>query len=507
MSSAIGNPTRASGLGVENTPNATQNTLKKIAKIAAQCLIFYTTAQVLCNINPYPESLPFNVGLIVLGGIFIAVGVLCARNHASKPSDILKGAGALGQKITATYIENHAKQQRTEFYNNDSEKGIKRGMVPDKLASWDVAYPEYAPISFTDKTVYNPETGVSAPWAAPNNRAEAWSHTYDCYQDCILVEDPITKEWYPKNPLGRTGIEGRGLLGNWGPNEAVDMCMTRVVEGRLQVALGLRIHDPNPSWAIVGGGMRDKMVDSTGNFIMETTPSGHQRVKLEHASVAGKRELFEEGVNLKKIEPSELEEKYSAAIQLLNGTYLSTELAGAPIFSESEKGDLSQAAQTLKIKSQKDISDLSDDMQDKICMHMAVQRAIFSKFIESGLAPKIWKGVVVDPRNTDDAWMQSVLINFNFNNLEKVFGPNITKVISLAGGDDIGADIIWADAEAVANRTWIHPLWAENLEATVDLVDHKTGNPISKKIPFHGTFASHHEMIGKLVDRYREAQD
>lgn len=34
-------------------------------------------------------------------------------------------------------------------------------------------------------------------------------------------------EQFPVNPRGRTGIAHRGLLGNWGPNHAVDAIITR----------------------------------------------------------------------------------------------------------------------------------------------------------------------------------------------------------------------------------------------------------------------------------------
>lgn len=32
---------------------------------------------------------------------------------------------------------------------------------------------------------------------------------------------------YPQNPIGRTGIIGRGVLGRWGPNHAADPVVTR----------------------------------------------------------------------------------------------------------------------------------------------------------------------------------------------------------------------------------------------------------------------------------------
>jgi ADP-ribose pyrophosphatase len=31
----------------------------------------------------------------------------------------------------------------------------------------------------------------------------------------------------PQNPIGRTGITGRGQLGKWGPNHAADPIVTR----------------------------------------------------------------------------------------------------------------------------------------------------------------------------------------------------------------------------------------------------------------------------------------
>ena len=69
---------------------------------------------------------------------------------------------------------------------------------------------------------------------------------------------------YPKNPEGRTGISGRGILGRWGPNHAADSIVTRwklengqkVFDARtkkpvLQMCV-IQRHDTN-EWAIPGG--------------------------------------------------------------------------------------------------------------------------------------------------------------------------------------------------------------------------------------------------------------
>lgn len=38
----------------------------------------------------------------------------------------------------------------------------------------------------------------------------------------------------PLNPMGRTGLRGRGTLGKWGPNHAADAIVSRMVNGTLQ---------------------------------------------------------------------------------------------------------------------------------------------------------------------------------------------------------------------------------------------------------------------------------
>lgn len=38
----------------------------------------------------------------------------------------------------------------------------------------------------------------------------------------------------PLNPMGRTGLCGRGNLGRWGPNHAADPIISRFVDGKLQ---------------------------------------------------------------------------------------------------------------------------------------------------------------------------------------------------------------------------------------------------------------------------------
>jgi 8-oxo-dGTP pyrophosphatase MutT (NUDIX family) len=61
----------------------------------------------------------------------------------------------------------------------------------------------------------------------------------------------------PMNPFGRTGIEGRGLLGKWGQNPAADPIITRYnpATGKLEMAV-IRRGDTD-EWAIPGGMVDD----------------------------------------------------------------------------------------------------------------------------------------------------------------------------------------------------------------------------------------------------------
>jgi ADP-ribose pyrophosphatase len=60
----------------------------------------------------------------------------------------------------------------------------------------------------------------------------------------------------PLNPIGRVGIQGRGVLGKWGPNHAADAIVTRIgpESGRLEVIL---VQRRSGEWALPGGMIDD----------------------------------------------------------------------------------------------------------------------------------------------------------------------------------------------------------------------------------------------------------
>ncbi|CAG9786785.1 unnamed protein product [Diatraea saccharalis] len=102
---------------------------------------------------------------------------------------------------------------------------IERFPVPNDKVGWSTEYNEYKPVDYTSPNING------KPWADPDigspNFVPKWnmidgtvdrSSHQGIYQ--ILNERP-------QNPIGRTGISGRGILGRWGPNHAADPVVTR----------------------------------------------------------------------------------------------------------------------------------------------------------------------------------------------------------------------------------------------------------------------------------------
>ncbi|XP_064425376.1 ADP-ribose pyrophosphatase, mitochondrial isoform X2 [Latimeria chalumnae] len=209
---------------------------------------------------------------------------------------------------------------------------VQRHEVPDCKVSWSVEWLEYRPPEHTNQAV------LAGPvWADPHIR----------------------------NPFGRTGLKGRGLLGRWGPNHAADPIITRWKRngGVARVTHPVSGHPilqfvsiqrrDSGEWAIPGG-----MVDPG-----------------EKISMTLKREFGEEALNMLKK-------------------------------SEQEKRELQEKLQKL--------------------------------FSQEHL--EVYKGYVDDPRNTDNAWIETVAINYHDESGE------ILEQLALEAGDDAGK-VKWVDMD------------------------------------------------------------
>lgn len=109
----------------------------------------------------------------------------------------------------------------------------QRFPIPVNKTSWDDEYPQYTP-------PYH--EGVGIPARDKTQLAPSYHYPHGVRVD---------ENGYPLNPAGRTGIQGRGDLWNWGPNHAADPILTRENDNVIEILLIRR--DDNNQYALPGG--------------------------------------------------------------------------------------------------------------------------------------------------------------------------------------------------------------------------------------------------------------
>ncbi|XP_077157062.1 ADP-ribose pyrophosphatase, mitochondrial isoform X2 [Paroedura picta] len=214
---------------------------------------------------------------------------------------------------------------------------VERSEVPNNKVDWLTKWEDYSPVEYTARSVL-----AGPQWADPEIGDKKFSPKFNEKDGQVERKSQsgiyTVENGRPRNPVGRTGISGRGLLGRWGPNHAADPVITRwkrdssgskmahPVSGKdILQFIAIKRKDCG-EWAIPGG-----MVDPG-----------------EKLSAALKREFGEEALN-------------------------SLQKSGA------EKQELEKQLNRL----------FSQD-------HFVV-----------------YKGYVDDPRNTDNAWMETEAVNYH----------------------------------------------------------------------------------------------
>lgn len=156
--------------------------------------------------------------------------------------------------------------------------------------SWSEADPTYKPIEFTHKAVLDNDcTKKDKGWADPAVVTPEFRKLMEERPSNAIVEGGkvIMVDGFPRNPIGRTGMTGRGLLGKYGPNYAADPLVTRFDPEKKTLQMVAIQRGDTGQWAIPGG-----MVDAG-----------------EAVSVTLRREFIEEARNLAKEDEKEVTEK------------------------------------------------------------------------------------------------------------------------------------------------------------------------------------------------------
>lgn len=141
----------------------------------------------------------------------------------------------------------------------------ERFPVPDHLVAWEADYPDYAPPYYVSPVVLaNDATLKPNGWADPEDISLLPAPPEESLTGPLSLDE----KGRPVNPVGRTGIAGRGLLGKWGPNYAADPIITRINRETNSIELLAVQRKDNGQWAIPGG-MVDKGEEVTRTLARE----------------------------------------------------------------------------------------------------------------------------------------------------------------------------------------------------------------------------------------------
>ena len=163
-----------------------------------------------------------------------------------------------------------------------------RERVADEQVFWEVSAPDYKPPYFVAPSVLSNDRTkfmnnlkaleAGKGWADPENWKEGALN-----RPSFFGTIQRSKEGKPLNPMGRTGIEGRGLLGKWGVNLAVDNLVTRLnpETGALELLI---IQRPSGHWGFPGGFV-DNGEDTLTALGRELQEETHLEVDMSEAEL------------------------------------------------------------------------------------------------------------------------------------------------------------------------------------------------------------------------------
>ena len=131
---------------------------------------------------------------------------------------------------SSRHMKLHIKS-RNLIYTTFKGREIKRFPVPDEKVPWEVEFKEYRPTDWTNSDLVGnaidpdvrKERHIRLKFNHNDGKTNRTSHL-GVYE---LTDTRENSGAVPLNPMGRTGLKGRGHLGRWGPNHRGELIVTR----------------------------------------------------------------------------------------------------------------------------------------------------------------------------------------------------------------------------------------------------------------------------------------
>lgn len=132
---------------------------------------------------------------------------------------------------------------------------VYRFPVKDEKVPWEVSFPDYKPTEYTSPVILSSKP---PEWADPVDPLPIRFNAANRKVNRVSYHGnyKFDLDGHPLNPMGRTGMQGRGCLGKWGPNHAADAIVSRFREsdGMLQF---IAIERCDVGMLAIPGGMID----------------------------------------------------------------------------------------------------------------------------------------------------------------------------------------------------------------------------------------------------------
>ena len=186
--------------------------------------------------------------------LLFQTGVLadCRANVQIIGQNAIKDSTLLKDLLSGLAIESLNRPVPKKSRNGTAPGYPKRQHVDESDAEWTKPLRLYAPPEYTAEVVFQHE----GQWADP---ADVKSVQRKFVTRTRSGDIPVLfdSQGRPLNPIGRTGLCGRGLLGRWGRNQAGDALLTSLdpQSGRLQL---LVIERKDSGQKALPGGMVDE---------------------------------------------------------------------------------------------------------------------------------------------------------------------------------------------------------------------------------------------------------